>query len=309
MFLRPKLVNAVLVMTVFLLAEVPAPAASCKGPEAMERRLAAHPDAQTYTELGDWFQQKGQSPCAVDSYRAALKIDPHFRPAIDRMAKSLIASGDYSAAINLLHSAPRDEELTLDLATAFGKAGMADEASETLVRAVKANPSSATLTSALVGLLASNNHLDDAYRLAEHFYQAHPHDVEAEKLYLRVLVATNLGAGSIGGIGDASPTNILYMGGGTLTFNGVDYRLTVGGISVGATIGISETQLIGTATGLNSAADISGLYSAVGAGLAIAGGERAAQLVNGNGVVLELSGHQVGFEFSLDLSGMSISLA
>ena len=40
-------------------------------------------------------------------------------------------------------------------------------------------------------LLASNNNLDDAYRLAEHFYQVHPHDLDAEKLYLRVLVATN----------------------------------------------------------------------------------------------------------------------
>jgi Flp pilus assembly protein TadD len=191
MFLRPKLVKAALTAAVFLATGFTASAASCTGPEALETRLAAHPEAQTYTELGDWFQQNGQSPCAVDSYRAALKIDPHFRPAIDRMAKSLIASGEYPAAINLLHSAPRDEELTLDLATAYGREGMADEASETLVRAVKANRSSAKLTNALVVLLASNNHLDDAYRLAEHFYQAHPHDLEAEKLYLRVLVATN----------------------------------------------------------------------------------------------------------------------
>ena len=66
-----------------------------------------------------------------------------------------------------------------------------DEASETLVRAVKANPLSAKLTMRLVVLLASNNHLDDCYRLAEHFYQSHPHDLDAEKLYLRVLVATN----------------------------------------------------------------------------------------------------------------------
>ena len=128
--------------------------------------VAAHPDAQTYTELGGWFEQKGQSACAVESYRAALKIDPHFRPAIDRLAKSLIARGDYSSAISLLKSAPRDEDLTLDLATAYGKAGMVDEASETLVRAVKANPASAKLTNALVILLANNNHLDDAYRLA-----------------------------------------------------------------------------------------------------------------------------------------------
>ena len=191
MFLRPKLVRAALAVMVCVGAGTPVRAASCKGPEALETRLAAHPDAPTQTELGVWFDQNGQTACAVESYRAALKIDPHFRPAIDRLAKALIASGDYSSAISLLRSAPRDEDLTLDLATVYGKAGMAEDASETLVRAVKANPSSAKLTSALVVLLGSNNQLDDAYRLASHFYQLHPHDLEAEKLYLRVLVATN----------------------------------------------------------------------------------------------------------------------
>jgi hypothetical protein len=97
-------------------------------------------------------------------------------------------------------------------------------------------------------------------------------------------------------------------GSGSLIFQGVTYPLSIGGISVGAMIGVSETDLVGTAENLESPADISGLYSEVGAGLAIAGGERVAQLTNGQGVVLRLSGRQVGFEFSLDLSGMSISL-
>jgi hypothetical protein len=46
----------------------------------------------------------------------------------------------------------------------------------------------------------------------------------------------------------------------------------------------------------------------VGAGLAIAGGARVARLRNANGVVLELRGRQVGFEVSIDLSGMTVSL-
>jgi Flp pilus assembly protein TadD len=191
MFLRPKLASCALAAAVCTGSGLPVWAASCKGPEALETRLAAHPDGQTQTELGVWFDQKGETACAVESYRAALKIDPHFGPALDRLAKSLIAGGDYSSAISLLHAAPRDEELTLDLATAYGKAGMPENASDILVRAVKANPASAKLTNALVVLLASNNHLDDAYRLAEHFYQLHPHDLGAEKLFLRVLVATN----------------------------------------------------------------------------------------------------------------------
>lgn len=97
-------------------------------------------------------------------------------------------------------------------------------------------------------------------------------------------------------------------GQGILTFQGQQYPLSIGGISAGATIGASGTELVGTAAHLHSAADIQGIYSAVGAGLSIAGGRSAAQLSNARGVVLRLRGRQVGFMFSIDLSGMQISL-
>jgi hypothetical protein len=97
-------------------------------------------------------------------------------------------------------------------------------------------------------------------------------------------------------------------GSGALTFQGRTYPLGIGGISAGATIGASGADLVGTAYHLHSAADIEGIYSAIGAGLSIAGGRSAAQLSNARGVVLRLRGRQVGFMFSLDLSGMSISL-
>ena len=98
-------------------------------------------------------------------------------------------------------------------------------------------------------------------------------------------------------------------GSGTLTFRGQQFPLNVGGISAGALIGVSATDLIGAASNLHSPGDIAGLYSAIGAGMSVAGGRSTAQLSNANGVVLRLHGRQVGFSFSIDLSGMSISLA
>jgi lipid-binding SYLF domain-containing protein len=98
-------------------------------------------------------------------------------------------------------------------------------------------------------------------------------------------------------------------GSGTLTFRGHQYPLRVGGISAGALIGASATDLVGTASNLHSPGDIAGLYSAIGAGMSVAGGRSTAQLSNANGVRLRLHGRQVGFSFSIDLSGMSISLA
>ena len=98
-------------------------------------------------------------------------------------------------------------------------------------------------------------------------------------------------------------------GSGTLTFRGRQYPLSIGGIRAGALIGISAADLVGTASRLHSPGDIAGIYSAIGAGLSIAGGRTSAQLSNANGVVLRLHGRQVGFSFSIDLGGMNISLA
>ena len=98
-------------------------------------------------------------------------------------------------------------------------------------------------------------------------------------------------------------------GSGSLSFEGRQYPLTIGGISAGALIGASATDLVGVARHLRQPGDIAGVYSAIGAGLSIAGGRSTARLTNANGVVLQLHGRQVGFSFSIDLSGMTISLA
>lgn len=97
-------------------------------------------------------------------------------------------------------------------------------------------------------------------------------------------------------------------GSGTLRFKGRAYRLNVGGLSAGLTFGGSVADLIGTARNLRRPSDIEGVYTAVGAGAAVAGGARVIQLQNSRGVVLSLRGKQVGLSFDLDVSGMSISL-
>jgi hypothetical protein len=96
-------------------------------------------------------------------------------------------------------------------------------------------------------------------------------------------------------------------GSGTLTFHGRQYRFNISGVSAG-TIGIAGTDFVGTASHLHTAADIAGTYSALAAGIAVAGGAKAVTLQNANGVVLTLRGRQVGFQASLSLSGLTISM-
>jgi hypothetical protein len=105
-------------------------------------------------------------------------------------------------------------------------------------------------------------------------------------------------AGFIVGVGGGS---------GVLHFRGRNYPLSVSGLSAG-TIGVSSVDLVGTASNLRTAADIAGSYSAIGSGVAVAGGVQAARLQNANGVVLELRGRQAGFSASFGFGGITIAL-
>jgi hypothetical protein len=96
-------------------------------------------------------------------------------------------------------------------------------------------------------------------------------------------------------------------GSGVLTYRGKRYGLAVGGVGIGS-LGIAAVDLAGSASNLRSPASISGTYGGVGAGAAFIGGGQVATLRNGNGVVLRLRGVQTGFQVSLGLGGMTISL-
>jgi hypothetical protein len=97
-------------------------------------------------------------------------------------------------------------------------------------------------------------------------------------------------------------------GGGTLTFQGRNYRLGVGGIDYGLVFGGSKTVLHGQVSHIQHASDVEGVYGAAGAGLAIGHGTRAIVLTNQKGAVLELSGRQSGLMVNVDLSGLALTI-
>ncbi len=97
-------------------------------------------------------------------------------------------------------------------------------------------------------------------------------------------------------------------GSGLLHFQGKGYPVSIGGVSLGLTIGASKAELIGEVYNLGKPSDIEGTYVAAQAGVAVAGGAKVFDLTNSKGVNLKLRGAQIGFELSLDLSGMQIKL-
>jgi len=251
---HPTLAKAGLLLTAFL-ALTPCILA-CTGPPALEAKLKAQPDADTYTQLGKWFGNHNQPECALEAFgnglklepgsaqlyylvgvtlyssghpeealkplgqsifllpevlqphlliasvldqlqrhqdaivewQAALRIDHLSTEALDGLAKSLMALGDYNSAIQGLRDAPHNETLTIDLALAYGLANQLDNASEVLTQYLQRHPSSLPATAALVTVLVRQVHYQEAVHVAEKATRLHPGNLEAQRLYLRVLV-------------------------------------------------------------------------------------------------------------------------
>src|SRR3984957_3665032 len=64
-------------------------------------------------------------------------------------------------------------------------------------------------------------------------------------------------------------------GSGTLTFQGRQYRLSIGGLGAGLVFGASQTYLSGRVSHISRPSDVEGVYGAAGAGAALGTGGRA----------------------------------
>jgi hypothetical protein len=97
-------------------------------------------------------------------------------------------------------------------------------------------------------------------------------------------------------------------GDGVLTFHGKTYPFEVSGVSFGATLALTVSEVEGRALNLNAPRDLAGSYIAVGAGGAIVGGVGVARLRNRNGVILVVSGPKLGAGLSVNLARVAITM-
>ena len=107
------------------------------------------------------------------------------------LSQRLIAKGDYGGAIALLSNSKLNEKLTLDLAQAYGKAGMLKDAETLLVTAMSKSRPSYPLVNALATVYVNEGQRQKALKIAEEFVAAHPDNADAQKLRLRLLLLTN----------------------------------------------------------------------------------------------------------------------
>lgn len=130
----------------------------------------------------------GRKDDAEVQWKAALQIDPASTDALDGLATLLTDGGSPMVAVELLKPAKRDEDLNIDLARAYGQAGMLDEAEATVKDALAADPSSLRLTNALATVYVNQHRYQDAAAVLHDFVQQHPDDLDAQVFYLKALV-------------------------------------------------------------------------------------------------------------------------
>lgn len=98
------------------------------------------------------------------------------------------------------------------------------------------------------------------------------------------------------------------LGGGTLTFKGRNYPLTVGGLGVGG-IGASRFNASGDVFGLKKLSDFSGPYLEARMGWALGDkGKGRVWLQNAKGVLIKLKGGREGLQLATGASGVVITL-
>lgn len=145
-------------------------------------------DVRARLALGVAYHQLGRAGDAESAWQGVLALDPNSTTALDWLAKARIADGQFGAAIELLSSAPPDEDLVLDLALAYSESGEFDKAANTLNAALAKSPSAVRISSALATVYVQSHRYQDATNLIRATLKAHPGDAGTKLLYLRLLV-------------------------------------------------------------------------------------------------------------------------
>jgi hypothetical protein len=96
-------------------------------------------------------------------------------------------------------------------------------------------------------------------------------------------------------------------GKGTLTYQGKEYPLSVKGLSIGK-VGITKSTASGEVYHLKTLNDFDGNYTAVGAGITLAGGRSAVTMSNQNGVRVRVISTNRGVDLTLGGAGVDLRI-
>lgn len=147
-----------------------APASSaCTRPPAIAARLKAHPDAPTWTELGNWYGDHKQFACAQQAFRSALRLDPNSAQVNYLLGLSLYESQDFNDAIPPLQRSIHADSTVLKphllLASIYSRLAQPADAEPEWRAALHIDPSSSLALHGLSQTLLAKGNLADEIAL------------------------------------------------------------------------------------------------------------------------------------------------
>ena len=137
------------------------------------------------------LDRAGRQQEAETQWHQALAIDAKSSIALEGLSQDLLERKAFIDVVLLLRNAPRNEKLSINLASALGNLNMLDEAHDVLTEALNAHPSSLPLSSALIVVLVKQVRFQDAINLAQHIADVNPNNQDALVQLFRILVLTN----------------------------------------------------------------------------------------------------------------------
>ena len=147
---------------------------------------------QTHLLLGTILEKSKDRRGAELEWRVALARDPNAPTALASLSHDLLADGNYSGVIALLH--PRDlsgvlaDNLSVDLAAAYSNSGLPGDAADLLETRLRASPASVPLAEALSGVLILESQFQKAVAVLTPLALQHPSDTHLQVLRLETLV-------------------------------------------------------------------------------------------------------------------------
>ena len=138
-----------------------------------------------------------------------------------------------------------------------------------------------------------------------------------------ILLATTLLVGSLALAADAKKpsgtvaideTQFAFIlggsvGGGKLMFEGQEYPFKVGGLTVGANVGVSKMSAAGEVYDLTDISKFAGSYTKLETSITLGGGVGGLRLKNENGVIMRLESRTQGLQLNVgSASGIKVTM-
>ncbi|MCB1823553.1 MAG: DUF1134 domain-containing protein [Candidatus Competibacteraceae bacterium] len=99
------------------------------------------------------------------------------------------------------------------------------------------------------------------------------------------------------------------VGGGKLMFEGQEYPFKIGGLTVGANVGVSKMSAAGEVYDLTDISKFPGTYTKLDVSIALGGGVGGLRLKNENGVLMRLESRTQGLQLNVgSASGITVTM-